>query len=98
MEISQLREGMRRVDVEGTVRDLKPVRTVALRAGGETKVLEAFLYEGDSDSAKVKINFWGDEMADIAEGVHVKVTNGYVTSFRGEIGLNIGKYGQLEVS
>jgi replication factor A1 len=96
MEISEVREGMRRVDVEGTVRDLQPARTVTLRAGGETKVLEAFLYD-ESGSAKVKINFWGDEMANIAEGVHVKVTNGYITSFRGELGLNIGKYGKLEV-
>lgn len=97
MEISELQDGMRRVDVEGTVRDLQPARTVTLKTGSEAKIMEAFLYKDGSDEVKIKVSFWGSEIDNITDGVRIKITNGYTNTFRGELRLSVGKYGKLEV-
>ena len=94
MKINELRDNMRRVDAEGEVADISEPRTVNLRTGGQAKVAEADLRD---DTGTIKLSLWDDQIEVVKVGARVKVENGYTNSFRGEIRLNVGKYGKLSV-
>lgn len=85
---------MRRVDAEGEIVELSEPRTVNLRTGGEARIADAQLKD---DSGQVKLSLWDDQIDRVKVGVKVHVVNGYTNSFRGELRLNIGKFGKLEV-
>ena len=45
----------------------------------------------------IKLTLWNEQIDQVKVDDVVKIENGYVTSFRGEIQLNAGKYGKLSV-
>lgn len=94
MKIRELRDGMRRVDVEGEISDIGEPRTVNLRTGGQAKVVDATL---NDDSGSIKLTLWDDQIDVVRTGSRIKIENGYTNSFRGEVRLNVGRYGQLHV-
>src|SRR5215470_5371160 len=94
MDIRDLRDGMRRVDAEGEIAEISDPRTVNLRTGGEARVADATLKDA---SGQVRLSLWDDQIDQVKQGSKVRVTNGYTNSFRGELRLNVGKYGRLEV-
>jgi replication factor A1 len=49
------------------------------------------------ETGTVKLALWNDQINRVNVNDKVKVENGYVTSFKGEIQLNVGKYGKLTV-
>jgi replication factor A1 len=95
MKISDLRGEQSRVDVEGEVIEKGEVRTVNLRAGGTSTVADATIKD---DSGTIKLSLWGEQINSVDVGDKVKIENGYTKSFRGEIQLNIGRYGKLTKS
>ena len=95
MKIEELRNGMKRVTVEGKVTEKSETREVLSRFKDKTyKVATAII--GD-ETGKIKLTLWENQINQVNVNDKVKVENGYVTSFRGEIQLNIGKYGELTV-
>ena len=94
MNIRDLRDGMRTVEAEGEVIDISSPREVTLRTGGQAKVADATLRD---DTGSIKLSLWDDQIDLVTKGARVKVTNGYTNNFRGEVQLNIGRYGKLEV-
>jgi replication factor A1 len=58
------------------------------------RVVDALV--GD-ETGCVYLNLWDDNIDKIKEGDVVKVKNGYVNLFRGNMRLNIGRYGSFEV-
>jgi len=46
---------------------------------------------------KIKLTLWNKQIDQVSVNDTVQIENGYVTSFRGEIQLNVGKYGKLTV-
>ena len=94
MKIRELKDGMRRVDVEGVIIDKTEPRTVNLRTGGQANVADCTLQD---DSGSIKLSLWEDMIDQVKAGDRVKVENGYTNSFRGEIRLNVGRYGRLQV-
>ena len=94
MKISELRDGMRKIDVEGSILDISESRTVNLRAGGEAKVADGTLQD---DSGSIKLSLWDAQIDAVQVGSKIKIENGYTKSFRGEVRVNIGRYGKLEV-
>jgi replication factor A1 len=95
MKIDELRNGMKEVNVEATVLEKSATREVMSRYKNETYRVATALV-GD-DSGKIKLTLWNDQIEQVNENDNVKIENGYITSFRGEIQLNIGKYGKLTV-
>jgi len=63
------------------------------RDGSPHKVSDALV--GD-ETGVVYLTLWDDNIEKVNEGDTVRVENGYVTLFKGNIRLNIGKYGKLE--
>jgi len=49
------------------------------------------------DSGTIKLSLWDNQIDQVTKGAKVKVTNGYINTFRGERQLNVGRYGKLEV-
>ena len=94
MNVRDLRDGMRRVDSEGEIVEISEPRTVNLRTGGEARVADCMLKD---ESGQIKLSLWDDQIDMVKQGSKVRVLNGYTNSFRGELRLNVGKYGKLEV-
>ncbi len=94
MKISDLRDGMRQVDIEGEVTEISETREVNLRAGGQAKVADALL---NDETGSIKLSLWNEQIDQVNQGSKVKVESGYTNSFQGEVRLNIGRYGTLEV-
>ena len=94
-EISDLRDGMRKIDVEAVVSEISETREVNLRTGETARVAEATI---SNQSGEIKLSLWNDDIEKVTRGSTVKISNGYTNSFRGEVKLNVGKYGKLEVA
>jgi replication factor A1 len=63
------------------------------RDGSAHKVCDALV--GD-ETGVVYLTLWDDNITKINEGDSIRVENGYVTLFKGNMRLNIGKYGKLD--
>ncbi len=86
---------MKRLDIEGKVTDKSETREVTSRFKNETyKVASAVIAD---ETGTIKLTLWNEQIDQVNVGNIVKIENGYVSSFRGEIQLNIGKFGKLTV-
>ncbi len=94
MKVSELKPGMRRVDLAGKILEISAPREVTTRAGEQSRVATAVLSD---DSGSVKLTLWNEQIDQVATNDQVIIENGYVTSFRGETQLNVGRYGRLNV-
>ncbi len=94
VKIAELKDNMRRVDVEGEIADMSETRSVNLRVGGQAKVADATLKD---EETSIKLTLWDDQIDQVHVGSKVKVENGYTNSFRGEVRLNVGRYGKLQL-
>jgi replication factor A1 len=86
---------MKRVSIEAKVVEKSDPREVLSRFKDETyKVATAVVAD---ETGTIKLTLWNEQINQVNVDNTVKVENGYVTSFKGEIQLNIGKYGKLTV-
>lgn len=95
MDIKDLAEGMRRVDLCARVDEVGPTKRVNSSSGGGSRVTEATLKDKTGETTLV---LWDDQMDEVKKGRYVQVRNGYVKSFQGRLQLLVGRYGTLEVS
>ena len=95
MKIKELQTGMKRVEVEATVIEKGNPRQVQSRFKEETyNVADAMVQD---DSGAIKLTLWNEQIDQVNVGDNIKIENGYVTSFKGETQLNVGKFGKLTV-
>ena len=86
---------MKRVEVQATVLEKGETRQVQSRFKDETyKVASATV--GD-ESGSIKLTLWHEQIDQVNVNDRIKIENGYVTSFKGEVQLNVGKFGHLSV-
>lgn len=95
MKVNELRDGMRKVDVDVTVKSKGNIRTVQSKmSGDEFRVCDV---EVADETGTVTLTLWDADIEKVSEGDKVKVQNGYIKSFRNVLQLNVGKYGTLIV-
>jgi replication factor A1 len=95
VKINELQSGTKRVDIEASVVEKGSPRQVQSRFSGETlNVADAMIQD---ETGTIKLTLWNEQIDMVNVGDNVKIENGYVTSFKGENQLNIGKYGKLTV-
>jgi len=96
MDISSLKEGTKKekVDVSGVVARKEETRTVNLRAGGTAKVAKVLLKDS---SGQIALVLWNEDIDRVSENSLVAVSNGYVTNWKGELQLNVGKFRKFTV-
>lgn len=95
MKIKDLRDGMRSVDIEANVTEKSTPREVLSRYKDVVhRVANAIISDG---TGTIKLTLWNDQIDQVKVNDNIKIENGYITSFRGEIQLNVGRYGKLSV-
>ncbi len=81
--------------MEVSVSSVSPVREVTLKTGERASVMDVTV---EDDSGSVVLTLWNENTQKVKDGSHLRIENGYVSTFRGEMRLNVGRYGKLEVS
>ncbi len=93
-KVGELTPQSRAVNVTSKVVSKSEIREIPMgRDGSAHKVCDALV--GD-ETGVVYLTLWDDNITKVNEGDTIRVENGYVTLFKGNIRLNIGKYGKLE--
>lgn len=90
--VSELTPQSKRVNLTMRVLDKSEPRDIPNRFGPANRVAEATV--GDS-SGTVIMSLWNDQIDTVEEGDTIQVLNGYVSLLRGNIRLNVGKYGRI---
>ncbi len=70
------------------------IRSVTGRDYSVRRVTDALV--GD-ETASLYMTLWDDKIDAINEGDTLRITNGYINLFRGNMRINVGKYGSYEV-
>ena len=95
MKIRELRDGTKRVNVVAKVIEKSNPHEVHSRFNDTTyNVADAIISD---ETGTVKWTLWNEQIDRVSVNDTVKIENGYVTTFRGEIQLNAGRYGKLSV-
>ena len=93
MQLSELRPRQGKVDIEAEVTEKGEVRTFD-KFGKQGRVCNATIKDA---SGQIKLTLWNDEIDQVNVGDKVKITNGYVNEFQGEMQLTAGRFGKLEI-
>lgn len=95
VDIKDLHDGAKRVDVQAQVVEKGDPREVRSRFKDETyRIVDAVIAD---ETGSIKLTLWNEQADMVNVGDKIKIENGYVTSFKGEIQLNVGKFGKLTV-
>jgi replication factor A1 len=95
-KVGELTPQSRAVNVTAKVVSKSEVRDIPMgRDGSPHKVCDALV--GD-ETGSIYLTLWDDNIEKVNENDTVRVENGYVTLFKGNMRLNIGRYGKLEMA
>jgi replication factor A1 len=95
-KIGELSPQSRAVNVLAKVISKSEVRNIATGRDGQAhKVSDAMV--GD-ETGCVYLTLWDDNIEKVKDGDTILVKNGYINLFKGNMRLNIGRYGTLEIS
>lgn len=94
VSIEQAKNMRSGINIEGTVERKGERRTVNKKTGGTVDVCDAYLRD---DSGEIKLTLWAGDIDKVKDGDRVKITNGYTKTFRDEVSVATGKFGQMEV-
>jgi len=93
MKIKDLKPRQGKVDIEVEIVDIGEVREFQ-KFGKAGRVATA---SAKDETGKINLTLWNDEIDSVKIGDKVKITNGYVNEFQGEMQLTSGRFGKLEV-
>ena len=95
-KVGELTPASRAVNVTAKTVSKTDIRNIAAgRDGAPHKVCDALV--GD-DTGCIYLTLWDDNIEKVNEGDTINVKNGYVSLFRGNMRLNVGRYGTLEIA
>jgi replication factor A1 len=93
-KVGDLTPQSKAVNVTAKVVSKTEIREIPVgRDGSPHKVCDALV--GD-ETGVVYLTLWDDNIEKVNEGDSIRIENGYVTLFKGNMRLNIGKYGTME--
>jgi replication factor A1 len=93
--INDLDRSSKNVNLEEVeVSAIGETRTVNLKSGGQAQVCDILLKDV---TGEIGLTLWDAQIKLVKEGSKISIANGYVSEFRGQMSLNIGKYGQMSV-
>ena len=94
MNISELKAGARNVTLEARVVEKDDPREVVTKYGKRLNVANITLKD---DTGSIVMSLWGNDIDLVSVGDKIRITNGYVSEFRGTPQISAGKFGKLEV-
>jgi len=83
------------INIEGTIERKGDPRTVNMKSGGTIDVCDAYLVD---EGGEIKFTLWGDDIAKVNNGDKIRIKNGYTNTFKGEVSLGKGKFGEMEIN
>ncbi len=87
---------MKRIEIQAKVTEKQAPREVMARFRDVVhRVANATISD---DTGSIKLTLWNEQIDQVNINDNVKIENGYITSFRGEIQLNVGRYGKLSIN
>jgi len=92
LKIKDLSIGSARVKVEGKVVNKSEPKTIKLWDGRDANVADAVL---EDESGSIILTLWNDQIDMVKVGDKVQIINGYVSNFKKEKRLNLGRYGKI---
>jgi replication factor A1 len=93
-KVGELTPQSRAVNVTAKVVSKSEVRDIPMgRDGSAHKVCDALV--GD-ETGSIYLTLWDDNIEKVNEDDTIRIENGYVTLFKGNMRLNIGKYGKMD--
>lgn len=93
MKVAELNADSRKVNITGSISSKEEPREINTRYG-KTMISNAVL---EDDSGSITLVLWGDECERVNENDKIKIENGYVKEWNGNLQLSIGKYGKLTI-
>jgi GNAT superfamily N-acetyltransferase len=93
MKISELAPNMTGVEIEAKILKISESRQVRSKtASQQLEVAEALI--GD-ETETISLALWNEQIRQVRVNDRIRINNGYVTSFRGQKQLNVGRYDPL---
>ncbi len=93
MQIKDLQPRQGKVELTATVIEKSDVREIAT-SNFSGKICNAKLKD---ETGTIKFTLWNEQVVQVNLGDTIKVSNGYVSEYQGEMQLSTGKFGKLEV-
>ncbi|MEM4133999.1 MAG: OB-fold nucleic acid binding domain-containing protein [Candidatus Micrarchaeia archaeon] len=91
--IADLRPGMN-ASIEGEVVSIEPSREVRTKFGKLIRVANATIAD---DSGQIIVTLWDKDIDKVSIGDKIKIENGWVSDFKGNLQITAGKNGKLEI-
>ena len=92
MKITELRAGMKRVNVKAKIIEIPPRRLVQTMWGGRSYVSNAKIKD---ETGSITLSLWNNQIGRFNVGDGVEIENGVVTNFAGKLQLRLRKNSQL---
>ena len=92
MDIRDLKPGMNHVSMRVRVLNISEPKQITTSLGVEHEILEA---EVGDETGSIALVLWDEKIIPIKVGDTLQIENGFVTSFKGEWRVNVGRYGEV---
>jgi replication factor A1 len=92
VNIKEALNSRNKIDVKGIIVEKGKERNVNLKDGTVSQVCDCIM---EDETAKIKLTLWGEDIKRVSEGSLIQVSNGYTKQYKGEVALNVGKFGKL---
>jgi len=93
MQVKDLKPRLGNVNIELEVIEVGETREFQ-KFGNTGKVANA---TAKDDTGQIKVSLWNEDVGKIKAGDKIRITNGWVSEFQGEMQLSAGRLGKLEV-
>src|SRR3990170_519940 len=95
MKSKDLRPESKVDTIELTIASKSEVREFTSRSGATGKVCDCKAQDADGD--EVQVTLWNEEIDRVKVNDRVRISNGWVREWRGELQASAGRYGTLEI-
>lgn len=92
--ISDLRAGMKQVNLKAKVLEISKPTLVFTRFGNYARVANALISD---ETGAIKLCLWNEQITSISVGDAIQIENSNISMYRGERQLRIGKHGMLTI-
>jgi replication factor A1 len=91
-KISELRNGMKGINVIAKIIEISPTRTVNTRFGTLADLSNVIIAD---ETGSVRLSLWNDQIESFHKGDEVELSTCKVSRFRGELQLRLGRKGTI---
>lgn len=92
-KINELKPRMGKIDIEIEIVSMGEVREFS-KFGNTGRVCTA---TAKDETGEIKLSLWNEDIDKVKTGSKLRISNGYVNEFQGEMQLTAGRFGKLEV-